>query len=160
MSDFSSGWKTEHWLGLPLTGAIFDILVDVFQTLLTERQLIGDELAARSAQVPDPALDYPAIQAQYAAAYQNHHEPFKQALLEARDYLGSCLAVTWNWLSPHYLTFTDVGDLLLASDRALSGGKYHDAILENFLWREIGRVAAGPRLSQPATDGVRSCRAV
>jgi hypothetical protein len=59
------------------------------------------------------------------------------------------LAKAWQRLSPHFLNYVDVGDALLEVDRELSGGRYQQAILNNFRWREIGTVNIGPRLSVP-----------
>ena len=37
LSQFTAGWDDEHALSQPLTGAIFDVAVDIFQELLVER---------------------------------------------------------------------------------------------------------------------------
>ena len=44
LSDFAAGWRDEHALSEPLTGAIFDILVDVFDENLLDRGLISPEV--------------------------------------------------------------------------------------------------------------------
>ncbi len=85
-------------------------------------------------------------------AYRGRHEAFKQALLEARDYIGTSLARTWGQLSPHDLTFADVGDTLLEVDRGVTGGKYQGTIFDNFVWREIGAIPAGPKLEASSKD--------
>ena len=41
--DFVGGWRDEHDLAQPLTGAIFDMLVDVFHEELVERGLFSAE---------------------------------------------------------------------------------------------------------------------
>jgi hypothetical protein len=91
-----------HRIGEPLTGAIFDIFVEVYQELLVEAGLIDDGLAALS-----------------------------------RDYLGALLANTWLRIPRDFLSFTDVSAALLASDLALTGGRYHEVIRESLAWREI-----------------------
>ena len=45
LSQFAGGWIDEHDLSQPLTGALFDILVDIFQENLVERGLITREVA-------------------------------------------------------------------------------------------------------------------
>lgn len=149
MSDFAAGWTDEHLLSQPLTGALFDILVDVFDENLLERGLIS----ARAEDLMDQIERRPefegVIQAIFDRAYANHHAGFKEALLEARDYLGAALAITWSELSPHFLNYDDVGDALLEADRRLTGGRYQRIILSNFRWREIGAVKIGPRLKEP-----------
>ncbi len=152
MSDFRDGWTNVHDLAQPLTGAVFDILVDVFQRTLLERGLISRELWNLAESVPEETVDVDEIQAMFDEAYRGRHEEFKQALLEARDYIGTSLARTWSRLSPHNLTFADVGDTLLAVDRELTGGKYRATIFDNFVWREIGAIPAGPKLEASSKD--------
>jgi hypothetical protein len=152
MSDFSGGWKKVHDLSQPLTGAIFDTMVDVFQRGLLENGLISPELWDLAERVPEEPVDPDQVQMMFDQAYQGRHQDYKDALLYARDYMGELLTRTWNGLSPHYLTFADVGDALLAADRDLTGGAYQNFIFENFEWRRIGAVAPGPRLSDPSKD--------
>src|SRR5690606_7629230 len=45
LSDFSAGWTDEHALSQPLAGALFDILVDIFQENLVERGVIPRRIA-------------------------------------------------------------------------------------------------------------------
>ncbi|MGH6886871.1 MAG: hypothetical protein ACREGK_12450, partial [Geminicoccales bacterium] len=44
LSTFAPGWTDEHDLSQPLTGALFDIFVDVFHESLLERRLISPEV--------------------------------------------------------------------------------------------------------------------
>src|SRR5262249_40818691 len=44
LSAFRDGWSDEHKLALPLTGAVFDILCDIYHRLLIERGLIDRDL--------------------------------------------------------------------------------------------------------------------
>jgi hypothetical protein len=158
MSDYAAGWEKEHHLSQPLTGALFDILVDVFQENLADRGLIGSALADTSYVLPDGDEQFQAIQRAFDRAYAGRHEPFKEALLNARDYVGSCLAFVWERLSADHLTYVDVGHLFLDADHALTGGRFHDHVFDCFAWREIGTVEPGPRLSESSEDGTRSCR--
>lgn len=149
LSEFAAGWEDEHDLSKPLTGALFDILVDVFQENLVWRGLIGRGLADLGRQVENNPDDAPAIQAAFDAAYPNRERAFRAALVEARDYLGAALAETWKRLSPDYFTYADVARIMLAVDRALTGGQYRREMIESFEWRGIGRVRVGPRLAPP-----------
>ena len=45
LSEFAAGWEDEHALSQPLTGAVFDITVDIFQEMLVDRGLIPREVA-------------------------------------------------------------------------------------------------------------------
>ena len=53
LSQFSAGWEDEHALSQPLTGAFFDIAVDIFQEILVERGLIPPEVAEAIRKVRD-----------------------------------------------------------------------------------------------------------
>jgi len=126
-----------HDLSQPLTGAIFDILVDVYQQFLVDAGLISADLDRASGRVSGVTVDDPEIEARFAAAYEGRHEAFKAVLLKTRDYLGTGLAHVWRRLSPHYLTYLDILDAVLAVDRYLTGGRFARLIWESFAWREI-----------------------
>ena len=135
--------QLQHDLSEPLTGALFDILVDIFQERLVERGAISRAIADLSDDVREHPEYEPFIQAAFDKAYAMEQDVFQQALAETRDYLGVALAETWKGLSGQFLSYDDVARVLLAVDRALSGGRYREEILESFDWREIGRVRVG-----------------
>jgi hypothetical protein len=126
-----------HDLSLPLTGAIFDIFVDVFQKELVARGLITQDLANRSTHGAAPNSDLPAIQAEFTQAYAGHAAEFKTALLTARDYLGHLLARTWGTLNPNFLRYHKIGLAVMNADQSLTGGAQQKNIRECFAWREI-----------------------
>jgi hypothetical protein len=152
LSDFSVGWRDEHALSEPLTGAIFDILVDIFDDNLLDRGLISPKVEDLLDQLERFPEYEGRIQALFDEAYQDRREGFRAALAQARDYLGVALAETWKRLSPDYLRYAQVGELLLAVDRELSGGRFRQAILNSLRWRDIGTAVVGPRLAPPGTD--------
>jgi len=125
-----------HDLSLPLTGAIFDVFVEVFQKELVQAGLISPELAKRSFNSLDKDEDN-TIQAEFATAYKGKNKQFQEALLRARDYLGALLAHTWSRLSPDNLTYVKVVLQLMDSDLNVSGGQHQATIRECFVWREI-----------------------
>ena len=128
--------RQRHDMSLPLTGAVFDILVDVFQKLLVEDGLISHELDTLSR--PEvSAADESAVQAAFDRAYAGRHDDFKTALLDARDYMGRCLACAWRELSSD-LRYGDVAAALLAADQRLAGGAGRNIMIESLLWRGIG----------------------
>ncbi|HEX2193123.1 MAG TPA: hypothetical protein VHH09_07995 [Acidimicrobiales bacterium] len=137
MSDVG---EEPHERSLPLTGAIFDTMVEVFQQDLVDKKLISAELRDRSTNLPGSAQDLQDIQADFAAAYTGHEAEFKEALLLARDYLGRLLAVTWSNLSPDFLTYHDVLRGLMRSDWEVSNGAHQEIIRACFAWREIAPV--------------------
>ena len=149
LSDFAEGWTDEHALSQPLTGALFDIFVDIFQQDLIDRGLVGRTVAELNALVRNRP-DYAAtIQPLFDTAFPEQRAEFRAALLDARDYTGVALAETWKRLSPHFLDYEEIATTLIAVDQALTGGRYRSAMIESFAWREIGRVKVGPRLAPP-----------
>jgi hypothetical protein len=124
-----------HSQSLPLTGAVFDILVDVFQSLLVEDGLISGELDDFSR--PEvSATDEAAVQAGFDAAYAGRHDGFKAALLDARDYVGRCLAAAWPQLSWD-VRYAQVAAAMLEADAWLAGGAGRSLLIENLRWRGI-----------------------
>jgi hypothetical protein len=149
MSGFSAGWEDEHALSQPLTGAVFDIIVDIFQELLVERGLIPREIAEATRRVRDEPEQVDVVEPVFDAAYEGRCEEFRAALVDARDYMGATLAETWRRLTADNLSYLEVGRFLVEIDNAMSGGRYRRAIVESFDWREIGFATVGPRLKPP-----------
>jgi hypothetical protein len=138
--------RQRHRLGEPLTGALFDIFVDLFERKLVQRGLVTPALDALSRTTVDNLeRDADQIQTLFDKAYQGNHAAFKEALIEARDYLGVSLAHMWRRLSPDYLTFRDVGLALLEVDHGLTGGQYRQIIADCFEWREINLLGASKK---------------
>ncbi len=139
-----------HAMSLPLTGAVFDVLVEVFQEILARDGLISRELNELSRQEEHPPED--VVQALFDRSYAGRHDDFKGALLDARDYMGRCLAATWRTLSWD-VSYGQVAAALLASDQRLFGGAGREIILESVLWRGIefpfrsGRSAFNERMT-------------
>jgi hypothetical protein len=152
LSEFALGWRDEHALSEPLTGAIFDILIDVFDENLLDLGLISAEVEDLLDQFEQFPEYEGAIQALFDEAYLGRHEGFREALVQARDYLGVALAETWTRLSPDYLRYAQVGEVLLEVDRELSGGRFRQAILNSLIRRDIGTAVVGPRLAPPGAD--------
>lgn len=145
-------YRQRHTMSLPLTGAVFDMLVEVFQQILVEDGLISRELDLLSRpeiRTPDEA----AVQAAFDRAYAGRHEAFKGALLDARDYMGKCLAAAWRSLDWD-LSFGGVAAALVAADERVAGGAGREIMLESLLWRGIefpfrsGQPAFSERVAQ------------
>ena len=158
MSDYVAGWEKEHQLSQPLTGALFDVLVEIYQQLLIDWGLINHTLADATYNALEPDIDEALIQSGFDLAFAGQHEQFKKALLLARDYTGTLLAETWTQLSAHHLKYVDVGHALLDADQQLGDGQFHNQIFDCFWWREIGRVEPGPKIGEYSTQSARSCR--
>jgi hypothetical protein len=126
-----------HERSLPLTGAIFDVLVEVFQKNLVRTGLITQDLADASTQGTGRPQDLEDIQHKFDAAYAGKEAQFKAALLAARDYLGTLLSRTWSSLRPpNFLTYHDILRALLRADRAIAG-EHQETIRSCFGWRGI-----------------------
>jgi hypothetical protein len=160
MDEFVDGYKNEHELSQPLTGAIFDILADIFQESLLERGLISPEVEELAEIVEFGGEDNGEVQVAFDRAYVEDTEGFVEALLDARDIMGAYLAeMLWD-LDPDFLDYGDVADALLAVDQSATGGRYADIIDRNFERRGIGILHAGPRFKPKRRDSLPSRRTV
>lgn len=135
--------RDRHTIGLPLTGAVFDILVEVFQEFLIEEGFISHELDDLSRQEKDAPIE--AVQAGFDRAYAGRHDAFKAALLDARDYVGRLLAGVWRLLGWD-VTFDGVATAMLAVDDHLTAGTGRNLLIDNLAWRgfEIGSRGGRP----------------
>jgi hypothetical protein len=149
MSAFAAGWTDEHALSQPLTGAMFDIAVDIFQEILVGRGVISRDVAEATRRIRTHPESADLVQPVFDAAFPDRYEDFRAALIEARDYMGFALAETWKRLTADYFTYLDVAKTMIAVEAGVTGGRYRRAMVESFDWREIGRVAVGPRLAPP-----------
>jgi hypothetical protein len=126
-----------HDLSRPLTGAIFDILVELFLDGLRERDLIDRATATACRRTVEGNRAMDRIAAAFDEAYRNRHFAFKAVLFEARDIVGQLLAALWRELPPDDLTYIDVAATLLGADRAVADGRCRRAIIDSFAWRQI-----------------------
>ena len=152
LSRFVRGWKDEHLLSQPLTGAFFDIFVDIFHEKLLDHGLIGSEVEDMSDQLlatPDYA---PVMQVLFDQAFDRNPDGFKEALLLTRDTLGTYLADTWSRLNADDLNYRAVAEAFEDVDREFSGGNYQRLIRGNFDMRDIGHVRVGPQLAPLGKD--------
>ena len=156
MSDFEEGWKDEHILAQPLTGAVFDILVDIFHEELVRVGAMSTELEEISDLLENSPEYGEELQDDFERAYADHPVLFRDALILARDELAALLIETWARLSPDYLDYIDVHEAMLMADAVLYDGRYNTIIDVNFEWREIGAVEVGPRLPKDDDEEIES----
>ncbi|QAX31616.1 hypothetical protein ETW23_17315 [Leisingera sp. NJS201] len=152
LQEFVSGWSSEHALSEPLTGAMFDILVDIFHERLLVHGLITPEMEDLSDQLEETPYYSDVMQALFDARYALDPEGFRVSLLEARDFLGAYLAAAWSMLDAENLTYAAVEKALLIVDQETTGGAFHSIIEGNFRMRGIGFAQAGPRLAEADED--------
>ncbi len=152
LSEFVRGWTKEHKLSEPLTGAFFDILVDIFHEFLLDYGCITpqmEDLSDKLLATPDYA---PVMQELFDEAYERCPENFKLALIDARDVLGTYLADTWQILDRNDLNFVDVARVFEYVDKEHTGGRFQKLIRGNFNLRDIGLVEVGPQLEPLKED--------
>jgi hypothetical protein len=137
-----------HRLGQPVTGALFDILIDLYLNELETLGLVPPWLAEVSRRAPERGLDYGLIQSEFDSAYERDPQSFKGALLDARDYLGFSLAVSWQLLDAANFGFGELYGAMLSADGLLADGNNLEAIREAFQWREIRLETLRPEPSQ------------
>ena len=148
-----------HELGEPLTGALFDVLVDLYQGELVDRGAIPADFAKEVAGAPTRPLDIQRVQERFDRAYDDHPDAFQAALLAARDGLGRRLALTWRQLPADGLTFSQVAVAFLTADRSLTGWRYQNDIVADFAWREIGQTRPlGPATPLSGEAAARTLR--
>jgi hypothetical protein len=160
MDEFVDGYRNEHDLSEPLTGAMFDILADIFKDNLVKRDLISPELEELAEAVEFGGAESGELQEAFDRAYAEDSEGFAEALLEARDTLGTYLAKTLWELDPDFLDYGDVADAIRDVDQRESDGRYADIIDENFERRGIGILHAGPRFEPKPRGRLPSRRTV
>lgn len=135
MSDVSA---EVHDLSKPFAGALFDVLVEIYQVLLFERGLSG--LDPRDFRDLRSELSDEDLQKQLSLSLGgNDHRLFalKSALEEARDLVGEMLVRSWEELEPHSLTFQEAAEALIVAAESGRARRFASSVIDNFAWREI-----------------------
>ncbi len=152
LSKFARGWVKEHKLSQPLTGAFFDILVDLFHECLLDYGAIDPHVEDLSDELLATPDYQPVMQDLFDEAFARDPDGFKLALVDARDILGTYLADTWQRLARNDLNFVDVARAFEAVDIEHTGGRFGRLIRGNFDLRDIGLVKVGPQLEPLKED--------
>jgi hypothetical protein len=145
--------KAAHTLSQPLTGAIFDILVDFYLDRLVAFGLVKPALAQRLRRAAATDALAGVDDQPLRDAYKQEPAGFKAALADARDMVGLRLAETLHRLQADGLSFERVAQAFLAVDRKMSGSQNQAIILESFRWREILPAAGMPAREAMAYPG-------
>ncbi|HEV7402534.1 MAG TPA: hypothetical protein VGO11_06400 [Chthoniobacteraceae bacterium] len=133
-----------HDRSQPLTGAFFDILVEIYQRILVEDNVITQSLADRSLGPQGTSPTAGLLQPEFDAAYAANPAGFKTGLLKARDEFARLLAAVWTHTSPNRLTYAGLAKTAILQDQILSNGKNVNGIRASFKWREISVPAPSP----------------
>jgi hypothetical protein len=127
-----------HDLAKPFGGALFDMLVEIYQALLYERGLSDldprDFWSLRGEYSEDEIEE--ELQASIGA-YETRHFAFKSALEEARDIVGEVLVRSWEELTPDRLDYRAAAEALVSAAGNCRADAYADRLYDNFAWRRI-----------------------
>lgn len=126
----------DHGRSLPLTGAVFDFLVETFQSTLVERGLIRAELAALSFGAPTSPSAWRLIQGEFDGAFRDHPSAFREALGHARDHVARFLVATWRQLPPGRLDYRMIAAAMLRAE-SVAGGRHLGILADCLHWREL-----------------------
>ena len=153
----SDGWidatgadRNAHDLAQPLTGAIFDILVEIFQDRLVARGIIPSEADARGWERDEAEAAMGQFEAHWGRVFDRFEPIMREALLEARDVVGRAIALVLDRLDADDLTFTRVASLFLEATLELGQAHHFAAIRQNFLDRDIAAEVPAVLAIQPA----------
>jgi hypothetical protein len=124
----------KYALCLPFAGAVFDLLVELYERRLVARGVLGRRDADRSSHERGRAVR--GLKQAFARAFARHRDAFQLALAEARDYLGVLLARTWQTIPVTGLSFSTAVAAMLTADERL-GGRNGRLIRESFARRLI-----------------------
>jgi len=143
--DPSGQGREAHDLSQVLTGAVFDVIIDVFQRMLVERGLLSRQLHYLADSLSEEVVELEDVRDLFADAYRGHHDDFKRVLEDARDWAGYGLAAIWPQLRPDTVTFAEIGRRLVEVDLELSDGRFRVIVEINFARRGIVLGAGAPR---------------
>ncbi len=97
--------RNQHALGEPLTGTIFDMLVEIYQDRLVTRGLLPPEADGRGWRREEVERMFDTLHFQFGRHYARATAAFHNALIEARDVIGFAMAHAIETVHPETLTF-------------------------------------------------------
>jgi hypothetical protein len=129
--------RNQHWIAAPLTGAIFDILVEVYQDALVAEGLIPNEANAQGWTRDAVETAFADLNLLFRAALTGFAQDFVRIISFARDTVGRALAHVMLTIRPEGLSFAEVAARFLESMAAQGHGALMPAMMAHFLWRGI-----------------------
>lgn len=173
-TDPSGQNRNQHSIAEPLTGAVFDILVEFYQDTLVRQGLIPAASDVRGWTEREVASASESIDRTFAESFARFAPVFRAALDHARDLVATCMAHVMVTLKPKTLNFARVAARFLEAAAALGQASILPALLGRFLCRGIdprphlsiaialGRVrrpsrARGTLIVPEAPNRVRGC---
>jgi hypothetical protein len=138
MRDLAGRAVDEHLLSEPLTGALWDIWVDLFHEGLVDRGLIAQSVEELADEIEYHDDLESLIQPDFDAAYGDDPQGFRDAFAAARDEMGRLLAATWQRVVPEGFGYGEVAELMArAGERLPDGDQSRTIIRRNFSLRDI-----------------------
>jgi hypothetical protein len=134
----------KHVLSAPFTGAVYDLLVEIFIDHLLADGAITRELA--DACHHDPARPVADLARPFGLALRARRPAFAEAVRQARDDVAALLAGAWRRTTTDGLVFGKVLTHMLAADAELGLGRAR-LVRDTFALRGITPVAAVARAS-------------
>lgn len=135
--DPTGAGRNAHHLAQPLTGAIWDTLVELFQDGLAERGVIPPDLDTRGWDPREVQASLAHLQGASARALAAFGGAFRASLAEARDLVGACLAQAMRTTAPEGVSFGAVAARFIEAMLARGQGRNLEALLDDFDWRGI-----------------------
>jgi hypothetical protein len=129
--------RNQHSVAEPLTGAIFDILVEIYQDGLASRGLIPQSSDPRGWTRDEVVESMDRIRNESANAFARFTRGFYGALNHARHIVGRCMAHVMLTVRPDTMTFDLVAARFLEAAAALGQGPNLADLLDDFMWRGI-----------------------
>jgi len=129
--------RNAHHLAQPLTGAVFDNMLELYQDGLARRGLIPPELDPRGWDREGVESRLTRFQQVHENAVARNRDAFVAALIEARDITGLALAMTWQRLSPEHMSYAAFAAAFMEVMAEIGQRENLPAFAENFLERNI-----------------------
>ena len=129
--------RNQHALGEPLTGAVFDMLVEIFQDGLVRRGAIAPDRDPRGWTRAAVDASFATLHAESRHALARFADEFTAAIDGARDVVGGAMAHAILTLDPETLSFDRVAARMLEAAAGQGQGHILPALLDDFLWRGI-----------------------
>jgi hypothetical protein len=129
--------RNQHWIAAPLTGAIFDILVEIYQDMLVAAGLIPNEANAQGWTREEVEVAFADLNQVFSIALTHFDQEFAAVIASARDVVGGALAHVMLSIRADELSFEEVAARFLESLMEQGYSPLMPAMLAHFLWRGI-----------------------
>jgi hypothetical protein len=152
--------RRQHAASAPLSGAIWDCLVDLYQDGLVTRGAIAPQIDTRGWTPAEVSAALSTLSGAFGVSWERFADGFFAAIRAARDLIGLSLARSIQRLDPNDLDFATVAARFCEAAVELGQGHVLPAFVENFLYRGIDprpllRRAVIARGARPATERLR-----